>query len=121
MFEQDNTCTSSRQFPRALIAQSCSGASVTMQVSQEILEAHGYKVYHGAEPILEQRPHIMKIAKQRLEARNGYDPSQGEVLAESLAVFNERAIEAQGILLLKIRLVNDEVLKTLNKLGTKFA
>ena len=119
MFEQDNTCTSSRQFPQALIAQSCSGASVTMQVSQEIFAAQGYKVYHGGEPILQQRPHIMKIAKQRLEARNGYDPSQEEVLTESLAVFNERAIEAQGILLFKTRSVNDEVLKTLNKLHTK--
>lgn len=105
--------------PRAIISHACSGSSITMRVTEKILRAHGYNVFHGGQPILHKDKDIMDKAKQRLEARIDRRPTKNETLAEIFVYLNERAAKTQKILLFKIE--NYEgILETLKGLGTKF-
>lgn len=114
-------------FPRVLIVNSCSGSTVIFKITKQILEAHGYHVRHGGEPLLDRKPHIMekarkKLIKEGLEAKIHRKPNLGELFAEILRMYNEEAIKYNKILLFKIKsLEDDEVVDALKKLGARFA
>jgi len=104
--------------PRAVIAHPCSGSSVTMKITEKILKAHGYNVFHGGQPLLHNDKDIMDKATQRLEARVDREPTRKESISEMFVYLNEQASKHQKMLLFKIESYR-LVLDTLKELGTK--
>ena len=110
--------------PRGLIVSPCSGSSATIQFTKRILQAHGYNVSHGGQPILHKPKKILDVAKERLQTKMKKDqePTLSETLGETFQVFNERATKNGKIFLFKIHyLFDDEITESLEQLGTKFA
>jgi len=108
-------------FPRVVIAGPCSGSSATMDFTRKILQAHGYGVPYGGEPILQKHEEIISVAKERLKATMNREPTMNEILAEGIVYRTEMVTENNNIYLFKIKVVNKVILKTLEKLGAKFA
>jgi hypothetical protein len=109
--------------PRILIAGPCSGSSATMKFAKVILEAHGYLVFHGSEPLLRpnQKNSFYKEGRANLNNRNITKPTRDEILSESLILYNQKAVRNNKILLIKANHIPMEVMNTLKKMRSKFA
>jgi len=110
-------------FPRILIAGPCSGSSATVKFTKVILEAHGYDVFHGSEPLLrpEQNNNFYDDARTSLQQRINREPTHDEILSESLFLYNQKAFQANKILLMKANHIPKVVIDTLENMGARFA
>jgi hypothetical protein len=113
-------------FPRVLISSACSGSSATLKFSHSILEAHGYDVFVGSEPVGTIIPNhrtndFYNQAKKNLEDRFNREPTPKEITIESIRLNNEKALSENKILLIKINNIWKEGGEVLSKMGTKFA
>ena len=110
-------------FPRILIAGPCSGSSATVKFTKVILEAHGYDVFHGSEPLLrpEQKNSFYDDARTSLKQSFNREPTRNEILSESLFLYNQKAFQTNRILLIKANHIPKQVKDTLENMGARFA
>ena len=110
-------------FPRVLIAQPCAGSSATIKFATVILEAHGYAVLRGGQPLLrpKKKDRFYNDAKHSLKQSLGRDPSHHEIMSESLILFNKRAVLENQIVLFKVNNIPKYIMDTLESMDTKFA
>lgn len=107
--------------PRVVIASPCSGSSVVMKFTAQILRAHGIDIDLEPEPVRLKKDNIMDKARHRLKNKMDREPTLDETVAESIVFLNERALKNGKILLFKVHIISDGVMEALKGLNAKFA
>ena len=113
--------------PRVVLASPCAGSSATLRFTKDILRAHGYQIEFSVhQPILKSNlqahPQLIDKAKEQLIERLLREPTYPEIVAESISILNQKAIESGKILLFKANSLGEEIiLDKLKDMGAKFA
>ena len=106
---------------RVLVANGCSGSTVTLRFLTDILTAHGYKISKTKKELM--KPHKNKLfqkAKERVK-NSGEKPTYERVIVESLEMYYQQASSRGEILLFNsgsTRFLN--TLAGMKKIGIRF-
>ncbi len=109
--------------PRVILATPCGGSTATMNFTKTVFEAHGYNVLNAREPFNRnnKRNRYIDTARIKLLKRLGSEPTEKEIVKETLRLYNDEAVKTKSILLFKTNNVQKYFEKEMLSLNTTFA